>query len=115
MANESLESRKMPVCGWVVRFSGAQEALAARAPLAAIPGASPGEAHGLSVPLVTESADAAEVYDVPERAMAIPGVVHVDLVFSDLSDVGQVPESTIRRGLRRRSSPHSLANGEVSS
>ena len=93
----------MPVCGWVVRLSHPEsDAEACRAALAEWPGVTVGPVQGQSLPVVTESAAPGEVYAFPDRLMALPWVLHVDLAFSDLSDIDAVPEVQLRQGLRRR-------------
>lgn len=104
----------MPVCGWVVRMTGEPGRWEeARRALARLRGITVGEPQGPRLPVVSEGEDPAEVYAVPERLLSVPGVAHVDLVFSDLSDVHRVPGAALRRGGRRRGPESSAAPREV--
>lgn len=93
----------MPICGWVIRLSREPELWeTSLETLRSWEGVTLGALTGLSVPIVTESEDPGAVYDIPQRLMTLPGVIHVELVFSDLSDIDQVPDATLRRGMGRR-------------
>lgn len=93
----------MPVCGWVVWLDEDPKTWSkTHETLALLPRVTVGEGQGSRLPLVTESTDPAHAHIAHRQLMAVPGVIHVDLAYSDLSDVESVSESVLRMGARRR-------------
>lgn len=78
----------MPIVAAVVHLSGRPvDALHALAGLARLPGLVIGERHGDRLPIVLDTPTREADREAWDAVSATPGVVHVDLVCADFSDL----------------------------